>query len=373
MGNKKSVPETSDPYEVLGVDRKATPQEIRRKYTEMLLKYHPTRNKNSSDLKVIQIKSAYQSIVENRAKAVPEAVEIDLSGYTEDYFKGLRAEFYDTVANLFDMLCRGEPKASYPKFGSKDSKNFDAFYGFFRKFRTQRVMLQNKHENRVLQKDFNAQIRKIVEIIARHDRRLETVITEKPVFETYAVKEKKRRAKRTGLEFECKVCDKGFRTKNQAVCHLRSRKHEEKVMATETDYRSHIEKEIRDITDRDVEKKRLDGAEEALTESDEQQAKVIRENEKVLYDLYARVEKIDLEVEHTRERVPAKREDAPKPKKVRKTTKKGDATKTRRKVKKSAPDFIQGESIHFLTCTTCKTVFESRNKLFLHLRGHHLP
>ena len=55
-GNQKR-----DYYEVLGVDRKATKDEIKRAYRKLALKYHPDRNKDdkSAEAKFKEISEAY--------------------------------------------------------------------------------------------------------------------------------------------------------------------------------------------------------------------------------------------------------------------------------------------------------------------------
>eukprot|EP00866_Antonospora_locustae_P002334 jgi/Antlo1/2334/318 len=55
----------------------------------------------------------------------------------------------------------------------------------------------------------------------------------------------------------------------------------------------------------------------------------------------------------------------------RKKEKRQGARKNAEKKYKNAGAFISGESVHFLTCAICRATFESRNKLFVHLREHH--
>lgn len=53
--------ETSKCYEILGVKRGATPQEIKEAYRKLSLRYHPDRN-SSDDKKFKEIVDAYQTI-----------------------------------------------------------------------------------------------------------------------------------------------------------------------------------------------------------------------------------------------------------------------------------------------------------------------
>lgn len=385
MGNKKSVPDTNDPYEILGVERGASPQEIRRRYTDMLLAYHPTRNKASSDQKVIQIREAYQAIVEGRAAAVPEPepVRINLDAYTSAYFEGLGGEFYSTVEGLFELLCQGEPRANYPKFGGRDAKNFDVFYSFFSKFRTQRTFSRNKAENKALQKSFNQKVRKILDTIARHDERLKVFVSEKPAAETYYVKEKRKKSKRTHTEFECARCKRGFRSKNQLISHLRSKRHMESVMCAVDNYREYIEREIQNAME--APERREAAASDSTETSESSETRAIREREKNLRELYARMERTSL---HGHQDMPEESEPA-KESTAAQSTETGEkavanagrpdsrkekgrgAKKSAEKKYKNAGTFISGESVHFLTCAICREAFESRNKLFVHLREHH--
>lgn len=377
MGNNKSAPSLDDPYKMLGVDRSASKKEIRRKYTELLLQYHPTRNKSSSDEKVIQIKEAYRSIVENRPWETSVAVQINLDAYTEDYFGGLGREFYSTVSNLFEMLCEKEPVANYPKFGDASSKNFESFYGFFRKFRTQRMLSRNKAENKALQKDFNTKIRKVVDFISRSDARLKTVISERSVSEDYAVKQKRKRNKRKDTEFKCLLCKKGFRSKNQALKHLESKRHLEKVASVAEDCESYIKKEMEALLM--CAESSDEGEASASSSVEEPSERVIQENEKVLQALYEKVSQMSVE-DHEDDPQDAVPDESPetRPREAqsieRRTCHKRPANekkkgKPQRKTKKKmCENFVSNESVHFLTCAACKRKFESRNQLFVHLR-----
>lgn len=383
MGNKSSAPSSEDPYKILGVDRSASKKEIRRKYTEMLLKYHPTRNKTSDDEKVIKIKEAYRSILENRVKDMQKVEEINLDPYTEDYFRGLGRDFYTTVSHLFEMLCEQEPEASYPKFGNASSKNFESFYGFFKKFRTQRTLSRNKVENRAMQKTFNTKVRNIVGYIAKHDERLKTVISEKHISEDYAVKQKKRRAKRKDTEFVCNLCSKGFRSKNQALSHLKSKRHVEKVSSVVSDHEAYIKGEEADICAREDAQGQAGASTSSADAPEEPQERIIQENEKVLQELYAKVSRVRVAIEDAEdkevaiafdENVKVAGKESPGTakgvpvRKPPKSKKKGARQNLPRKKKRRSDNFVSNESVHFLTCVTCKKRFESRNKLFMHLR-----
>ncbi|KCZ74974.1 hypothetical protein H311_04055, partial [Anncaliia algerae PRA109] len=99
MGNKSSNIEAQDttPFDILEIEPGCSKEEIRKAYLSMLLKYHPTRNKDSSDQKVMEIKDAYEALISGDYK--PKC-RLDLSLYTEHYFIARREQFYDTVDNF---------------------------------------------------------------------------------------------------------------------------------------------------------------------------------------------------------------------------------------------------------------------------------
>lgn len=72
-----------DYYEILGVTRTASPEQIKRKYREMAKKYHPDANGNSqeSEEKFKAINEAYSVLSSPRNKA-----EYDNSFYSDDSF-----------------------------------------------------------------------------------------------------------------------------------------------------------------------------------------------------------------------------------------------------------------------------------------------
>ena len=68
----------SDPYKVLGIERDATDEEIKKAYRSLSKKYHPDANINNPNkdkaeemFKLVQ--EAYQQIIYERAAAIPAA------------------------------------------------------------------------------------------------------------------------------------------------------------------------------------------------------------------------------------------------------------------------------------------------------------
>ena len=54
--------EYKDYYQVLGVDRKATPEDIKKSFRKLAMKYHPDRNKDNkqAEEKFKEINEAYE-------------------------------------------------------------------------------------------------------------------------------------------------------------------------------------------------------------------------------------------------------------------------------------------------------------------------
>ena len=76
MASNFSFNQKEDPYSILGVDKHATQEEIKKAYHEKAFIYHPDKNINNTDeLKVVramqmkQLTSAYSLIVNDRSRA----------------------------------------------------------------------------------------------------------------------------------------------------------------------------------------------------------------------------------------------------------------------------------------------------------------
>jgi hypothetical protein len=65
--SRKGAPGSSDPYEVLGVGRSEGFEQIRRRYKEKLLQYHPDR--------VLHLGKEFQEIAERKTKEITEAFQ----------------------------------------------------------------------------------------------------------------------------------------------------------------------------------------------------------------------------------------------------------------------------------------------------------
>ena len=76
----------SDPYSILGVDRNATDEDVKRAYRKLSRQYHPDANinnpkKDEAEAKFKEVQQAYQQIMDEREK-----------GYTSGYGSGMSEE-----------------------------------------------------------------------------------------------------------------------------------------------------------------------------------------------------------------------------------------------------------------------------------------
>ncbi|KAJ0245954.1 Chaperone DnaJ-domain superfamily protein [Hirschfeldia incana] len=134
--NRIMVPRArASPYEVLGVSPSATPQDIKRAYRKLALKYHPDVNKEANaQEKFLRIKHAYTTLInsdsrrkygsDTRAsgystgqqtsrKSSNSQVEEDFYGLG-DFFKDLQEEFNNWEASASSQ---GKPKSLWEELG----------------------------------------------------------------------------------------------------------------------------------------------------------------------------------------------------------------------------------------------------------------
>lgn len=98
---------TADCYQILGVQKGASPKEIKSAYRRLSLKYHPDRNKDEkNDEKFKQIIEAYQILrLEEKKKGKRSEVDIAYT-YTEfwkQYDKKVNEEFQFNKANFAEF------------------------------------------------------------------------------------------------------------------------------------------------------------------------------------------------------------------------------------------------------------------------------
>ena len=95
----------SDPYSILGVDRNATDEDVKKAYRKLSRQYHPDANinnpkKDEAEAKFKEVQQAYQQIMDEREKGYTSGYgSSDGSGY------GVTTRLEDSaVLVLMDMV-----------------------------------------------------------------------------------------------------------------------------------------------------------------------------------------------------------------------------------------------------------------------------
>ena len=111
--NSPSSTRSRDPYEILGVTKDATQEDIKRSYRKLCLKYHPDKNVQSS---------------EREKKKCEEAFKMIQTANSQIGDEDSRRQ-YDTASSL-SMGRSSSSSSSYPNHGMPDGEAlFRSFYG----------------------------------------------------------------------------------------------------------------------------------------------------------------------------------------------------------------------------------------------------
>ena len=109
--------EYRDYYKILGVDRKASPDEIKKSFRKLAMKYHPDRNKNdkAAEEKFKEINEAYEVLSDEKKRQIYDTYGHDglkNSGYRgpgnfEDVFSSFGDIFGDDDIDLTGCFALG--------------------------------------------------------------------------------------------------------------------------------------------------------------------------------------------------------------------------------------------------------------------------
>ena len=98
----------SDYYDVLGIKKDASPDEIKKAYRSLSLKYHPDRNPSEeAKTKICDINEAYECLSDEKLRS-----EYDRQGNSDINFENMK-EFTD-INNLFNMMFNGNGMPGMP-------------------------------------------------------------------------------------------------------------------------------------------------------------------------------------------------------------------------------------------------------------------
>lgn len=95
-----------DPYKILGIDRNASDDEVKKAYRQMAKKYHPDVNKEpGAEEKFKQIQNAYDQIMEARKRGDTSNFWENTNGYGGGYgsYGGSASQKYQTIISYLNM------------------------------------------------------------------------------------------------------------------------------------------------------------------------------------------------------------------------------------------------------------------------------
>lgn len=116
------------PYSVLGISKGATPQEVKKAYYRLAMKYHPDRNSGGDDTKFKEINEAYMKIINKDTSDFTD--ESPFSKFTgidfKNLFQNLQLDQFGGIMNDIHLFHDYYQKRKHT-FG-KDAKKSESFY-----------------------------------------------------------------------------------------------------------------------------------------------------------------------------------------------------------------------------------------------------
>ena len=111
-----------DPYAVLGVDRSATPEAIRKAYRALALKYHPDKNPGNKEAeeKFKQVAGAYEILSDETKRK-----QYDAYGFTDPR---QAAQAFTNPFVIFERYARQFFGADDPPFNSQTESAFSQIF-----------------------------------------------------------------------------------------------------------------------------------------------------------------------------------------------------------------------------------------------------
>jgi len=120
-------------YKILNLSKNATKNEIKKKYKELILKYHPDKNKNVKTDKFIEIKNAYDILSDDNKKLIYDnelyinnisnSKNIDIINFVNEYINSLQLEILFKIINNKLLSEHFLNKFNFDLFSNNDNNN----------------------------------------------------------------------------------------------------------------------------------------------------------------------------------------------------------------------------------------------------------